>query len=280
MISMILLIVTFLGPMGLNTSPISSNKGIDCIWILDTSMSMDVTDVKYNNAQISRLARAKYVIENYMISHPENRYGLVIFAGNARLISPITTDYSSLLTFLESIDSKSIWEGGTDFYQALQLALDRFDTQKTIPHAMILLSDGGDKEDIGNKTIFDNLFLNHSAYLTTIGIWNTQWSPIPVGHNPIGEIIYKKYQDRIILSGLNEKNMEFIAKIGKWTYIEWTSLEKDLENSLTQITRQTFKKSWDTFYDVTQKYSLWLSFLFFVIFLLFPSSFSKKWNDL
>jgi Ca-activated chloride channel family protein len=146
---------------------------------------MDVEDVSNGNIVISRLMKAKSVIENYMITHPENRYGLIIFAGTSRLVSPLTTEHSSLLTFLSSIDSKSIREGGTDFHQALQLALDRFETQESIPHTIVLLSDGGDTDEIIDTSSLKNLFFGKHASLITIGIGNTKSSPIPIGRNPL-----------------------------------------------------------------------------------------------
>jgi Ca-activated chloride channel family protein len=63
------------------------------------------------------------------------------------LVSPLTSESSALISFLTSIDSKSISEGGTDFKEVLQLTTDRFDTKEHNPHAIVLLSDGGDPDD-------------------------------------------------------------------------------------------------------------------------------------
>lgn len=110
-LSVVFLGTTILEPAGLMKGPSDGTEGIDCIWLLDVSASMDVEDITGDNLNISRLSRAKSVIENYVLAHPENRYGLVVFAGKSRLVSPLTTEHSSLLTFLASIDSKSIREG-------------------------------------------------------------------------------------------------------------------------------------------------------------------------
>lgn len=110
-LSVVFLGATILEPAGLMKGPSDSTEGIDCIWLLDVSASMDAEDIAGGNLNISRLSRAKSVIENHILAHPENRYGLVIFAGKSRLVSPLTTEHSSLLTFLATIDSKSIREG-------------------------------------------------------------------------------------------------------------------------------------------------------------------------
>ncbi len=156
--------------MGLMRNSNTPVEGIDCIWLLDVSASMDVQDITENASAISRLIKAKSIIENSLIAHPENRYGLVIFAGTSRLISPLTSEHSSLLTFLASIDSKSISEGGTDFHDALSLATERFETKENIPHMIVLLSDGGDREDTLDASSIKNIFQNKNTRLITVGL--------------------------------------------------------------------------------------------------------------
>lgn len=157
-LSILLLGIIILKPTGLIGNPNQSTEGIDCIWLLDTSASMDVTDVKSGDTVISRLTEAKSLITDYIAAHSENRYGLVIFAGKARLVSPLTTEHDSLLSFLASIDSKSIHDGGTDFHEALQIATDRFGTGELHPQVIVLVSDGGDREDAPSAPTIQSLF--------------------------------------------------------------------------------------------------------------------------
>lgn len=242
---------------------------------------MDALDAAGDNASpISRLSKAKSVIENYMISHPENRYGLVIFAGKSRLVSPLTTEHASLLSFLASIDSKSIREGGTDFHEALTLSLDRFETKEMTPHAIVLLSDGGDKDDSPDMDSIKSLFQGKHSNLTTIGLGRMHPSPIPIGTNPFGEAIYKKFNGEVVLSGLNKAALEDLAKIGAGSYISQDSAAKDLKKSLSTIARQAFARSSDSQADATVRILFAMSFFFFLMFLLIPSSFLKRCNDL
>ena len=193
-LSIFLIGIVFLGPTGLmNSSPVMSD-GIDCVWLLDISTSMDVRDVSEISTTISRIARAKSVIENFMISHPENRYGLIVFAGVSRLVSPLTSDHSSLLTFLANIDSGSISTGGTDFLDALKLATERFETKDNIAHTIVLLSDGGDSEDSPDMSSIKSVLQGKNIILSTVGIGKTKPSPIPVGTNPFGDTVYKKFE--------------------------------------------------------------------------------------
>lgn len=183
LLSILLLGVALLGPVGLLQSTNSRTAGMDCIWVLDVSASMDVEDVEENTG-VSRLSKAKSIMENFMVTHPENRYGLVIFAGQSRLVSPLTSDSSSLLSFLASIDSKSIAEGGTDFREAFKVATERFESTDNAPHAIVLLSDGGDPEDMSDPDMLRSIFREKPADIVTIGIGQTRPSPIPVGKTP------------------------------------------------------------------------------------------------
>lgn len=213
-LSIILLGITLLEPVGLVKKSSSQTEGIDCVWLLDVSASMDAMDITENASPISRLIRAKSVIENTLIAHPENRYGLVIFAGTSRLISPLTSEHSSLLTFLASIDSKSISEGGTNFREALSVATQRFETRDSTPHTIVLLSDGGDQEDAPDMDSIRDIFQGKHTSLITIGIGKTRASPIPVGRDPLGEAVYKKFQGEVVLSGLSRENLKNLAKVG------------------------------------------------------------------
>lgn len=213
-LSIFLLAVALLGPSGLLRETSQSMPGIDCVWLLDVSASMDVPDVSDGDTSVSRLARAKSIIENYMVAHPENRYGLVIFAGTSRLVSPLTGEHSSLLSFLTSIDSKSIREGGTDFRNALGLAIERFDTKERAPHAVVLLSDGGDAEDAPEASSIRGLFQGKNIHLVSVGIGDEKPSPIPTGKNPFGDTVYKKFQGETVLSGLYEESLRNLAKAG------------------------------------------------------------------
>ncbi len=279
-LSLLFISITILEPSGLTRDFWGQKTGIDCIWLLDVSKSMDVVDVTENNRTISRLTKAKSVIENYIIAHPENRYALVIFAGSSRLVSPLTSEHSSLLTFLSSIDSKSLSDGGTDFPDALKLAVDRFDSKEKKPHAIVLLSDGWDSEDTPDVASIRNIFSGKNANLTTVGIGQTKPSPIPLWQNPFRETSYKIFNGETVLSGLNKDSLKRLADIWKWSFIEGNSPENKIEKALNSISKQTFIESTENSSDMTTRIFVMASFFFFLIFLLFPSSFLKKWNVL
>lgn len=269
-ISAILLSIALLGPRWLMGNS-STQQGIDQIWLLDVSASMDVVDETERWTPISRLKKAKGVIEQYMLLHPENRYGLVIFAGDWRLVSPLTSEHASLLTFLSGLDSKGISEWGTDFTDALAIALNRFDSQNNSSQAIVLLSDGGDKEDSIDIGTIKDLFYKKKASLITLGLGEQKPSPIPNGRNMFGDLTYKQFQGQIVLSALNNERLKALADIG-WGIL--LSEASSLEKALSDIEKKSIVSESP---DSTVRLFIFLSLSSFLIFLL-PSSFLKLWN--
>src|SRR3990170_1596610 len=105
--------------------------GIDVFILLDVSLSMSAEDIKPN-----RLEKAKYQIANLINKLRGDRIGLIIFAGDAYVQIPLTTDYSAANLFLSAVDFNSVPSQGTAIATAISLALKSFDksapTEKVI----------------------------------------------------------------------------------------------------------------------------------------------------
>ncbi len=82
----------------------TESKWIDIVFVLDVSKSMNALDFHDNNYLYSRLTATKSMISNFVSNHPNDRVGLIIFAGDAHSISPLTLDHDTFLTFLDSVD--------------------------------------------------------------------------------------------------------------------------------------------------------------------------------
>lgn len=277
-ITIILLATAFLGPISSLSINSSERQGIDLIWVLDVSKSMDVQDVSEWDQIVSRLAWAKKIIENYILSHPENRYGLVIFAGKARLVSPLTSESDSVLTFLTSIDTASITDGGTNFREALDIAVGRLSGKESNPPSLMLLSDGGDKEDLSDTTMIASLFANKNITLSTVGMGSDAWWPIPTGQDMFGNVTFKLFDGEMITSRLEPDTLKSLAKIGKGSYISWEDIWSSLDTALAKIIRHTIVGSTNDSGD-TGRLLVMMASAFFLAFLLIPASFLKKWNE-
>jgi len=278
-ITIILLVIAFLGPISSIWISNTERQGVDLVWILDVSKSMDVQDVAEWDQTISRLNTAKKIIENFILTHPENRYGLVIFAGGARLVSPLTSESESVLTFLTSIDSTTIRDGGTNFREALNTAIGRLPPKKgDNPLSLILLSDGGEEEDLADTTMISGLFTGKNITLSTVGIGSDKGWPIPAGQDVFGNMAFKLYQGEMVTSRLESDNLKSLADIGKGSYISWEHIWSSLDKTLSKIQRRTIVGSANNSGD-SGRVLVMMASVFFLVFLLIPASFLKKWNE-
>lgn len=119
-------------------------RGLDIVFVLDSSKSMLATDQRPN-----RLARAKLAVLDLVERLESDRVGLVAFAGQAFLQTPPTLDYAAFRESLEAVGPESLTRGGSDLGRALQEAAKAFPVENNIK-AVVLLTDG---EDLGGEAI-------------------------------------------------------------------------------------------------------------------------------
>ena len=122
--------------MGTKSEVVKTN-GFDVFLALDISKSMMAADMP-----TSRLDRLKRLSEELIRSLTGNRIGLIVFAGNAYLQTPLTTDYRALLLFLQTLSPDIVSNQGTNFSSAISLALRYFSYKNANGKALIILSDG------------------------------------------------------------------------------------------------------------------------------------------
>src|SRR5205085_9967022 len=121
-------------------------RGVDVVVALDASKSMLARDVKP-----SRLERAKLELITLLDQLKGDRVGIVVFAGDAFIQCPLTSDYAAARLFLRAVDPEQMQQGGTNVGAALKLSrdvlagVDRGAKQQVI----VLLSDG---EDLSGET--------------------------------------------------------------------------------------------------------------------------------
>jgi Ca-activated chloride channel family protein len=139
------LAVGVMGPQGASEMGTREVRSADVLFVLDVSRSMQATDVAP-----SRLERARAEIRKLLPGLEGDRVGLVLFAGDAFLQCPLTTDRSAFLTFLDIAGPDLIGTPGTNFAQALRVAAGAFrrsqENQPERPRFLIVVSDGEDHE--------------------------------------------------------------------------------------------------------------------------------------
>ena len=169
------------------TSELTKRRGIDVVVALDASKSMLARDV-----QPSRLERAKLELTTLLDELKGDRVGLVAFAGDAFVQSPLTSDYSAVKLFLRAVDPEQMPQGGSNIGEALLLArqvLENAD-RGAKERVVVLLSDG---EDLTGEVDEAVAALKEAhVQVLTVGVGSEQGEPIPV-YNRRGEFSdYKK----------------------------------------------------------------------------------------
>ncbi len=183
-------------------------QGVDILFLLDTSVSMDASDVAP-----SRIEKAKYEIGQLIAELNGDRVGMIVFAGTAHLHFPLTSDYAAARLFLNSVDTRLVQFQGTVIGDALRLAVDSFDPESDEHKTIVLLSDGEDHD--GRALEFANQAAESGIIINVVGVGSHAGAPIPIKG---GSEFKKDNSGRVITSTLNERALEDIATAGGGTY--------------------------------------------------------------
>lgn len=141
-------ILTMARPVWRNEYQSRSASGIDIIIAFDTSLSMTIDDFILQGSRISRIVAAKRVVDDFITRRPDDRIGLVAFAGRPVSASPITLDHEWLRTSLDDLrlndfqNLGTVKESGTAIGSALSAAALRLDNRQSKSKVIVLITDG------------------------------------------------------------------------------------------------------------------------------------------
>ena len=200
-------------------------KSADIMIALDISDSMLATDVYPN-----RLELAKQKALEFLKLAPNERIGVIAFAKNSYLVSPLSFDHEAVAFLLSKLDTTSITEQGTDFLSMLEVAAKSIKNEKKY---LLLLSDGGDKKDFSKEIAYAK---EHHIAVFIIAIGTKNGAPIK---KKDGEFI--KQNGKIILTKLNEKIADLAVETGG-AYVEGVNSDADVKAILHEIEDVAIKK--------------------------------------
>lgn len=191
-------------------SKVSHEKrnGIETIICLDISNSMLAQDVVP-----SRLEKSKLLVENIVDNFTNDKIGLIVFAGDAFIQLPITSDYVSAKMFLQNISPSLIATQGTDIGRAINLAMHSFTQQEKVGRAIIVITDGEDHEGGAKEAAQAARKAGINVFI--LGVGNPKGAPIPQA----GGGYMKDGSGQTVMSALNEQMCQELAQAGKGTYI-------------------------------------------------------------
>ena len=227
-LSMLILIFSASGPqIGTRLAPLD-RKGIDLVFAVDVSTSMNAEDVKP-----SRLEKAKFEISQMIRQLKGDRISLIVFAGSSHMYLPLTTDYEAARLFLDQIDTNMIPTQGTALSSALQTGLSAFTEDESKYKVLVLVTDGEDHE--GQAIDLASKASDRGMIIHTVGVGTESGSLIPViGKNGIRE--YKRDNTGILVTSiLNENILNEIANAGNGTYVRFDNKPANFRSIMNAI---------------------------------------------
>ncbi len=202
-------------------------QGVEVIIALDVSNSMLAEDI-----QPDRLTRAKQAISRLVDDLDNDKIGLIIFAGDAYVQIPITTDYVSAKMFLSTISPNMVPKQGTAIGAAISLGMRSFSPGEGKSKAMIIITDGENHEDDPVKEAEEAA--KAGIVIHTVGIGSTEGVPIPIMNN--GKRDYLKDADgNTVITKLDEDILKKIALSTNGNYVRANNSNIGLDEIFSAI---------------------------------------------
>lgn len=210
-------------------------EGVDILIALDISNSMRAEDLKPN-----RLENAKRQISLLLQRLQNDRVGIVVFAGQAFMQLPLTTDYGAAQLFISTIDTDFSPVQGTAIGSAIRLAMKSFVHGEKKHRVIVVISDGEDFEEdalaAAKEAAGDGIVIH------TIGMGSPQGVPIPLYQNG-AQVGFKKDEDgSTVVTRLNEILLQQVADAGKGKYLRAANRQDELDSLFKEIERMEKKQ--------------------------------------
>ncbi|KAA3437990.1 VWA domain-containing protein [Rufibacter hautae] len=198
---LMLVLVALARPQKTDETVELSSEGIDIVLVMDVSGSMELTDFLPN-----RLEAAKEVALQFVNGRVQDRIGLVVFAGRAFSLAPLTTDYELVRESIRSIKLGMVSEDGTAIGSALAVAINRLRESKAKSKVCILISDGENTAGSLDPELAAQLAHAFQLKLYTVGIGKE--GTVQMEADSTGKMV-------TIQTGLEEKTLRQLASLAE-----------------------------------------------------------------
>lgn len=201
-------------------------EGIELVIAIDVSNSMLTEDVSPN-----RLARAKQILSRLIDVRSNDKVGLIVFAGEAYVQMPLTSDTQSAKIFLNTIDPSLVPVQGTAIGDAINLGMTSFSSDQSASRSIVIITDGEDHE--GNAIEIAANAAKEGVQVNVIGIGSPNGAPIPSVE--YGSQFMTDNEGNVVVSRLNEQmNME-IAQSGHGMYVRADNSNNAVQALVAQL---------------------------------------------
>lgn len=247
-------------------------EGVDVIIALDVSNSMKAQDIRPD-----RLERAKQAISRFIDKLENDRVGIIVFAGQAYVQLPITTDFNAAKLFLSTIDTDIIPTQGTAIGAAIDLAMESFVGEDNKHKALVIITDGENHEDDAIESA--RKASEQGIIIHTIGMGSPDGAPIPVFHNGVQVDFLKDQDGNTVITKLDQTVLEKISAEGKGIFVRASSGDDGLETIMKEISKMD-KKAFGTkqFSNYEDRYQYFIGAgLLLLLFEFIISNRKSKW---
>ena len=212
-------------------------EGVDIVFALDVSKSMLAEDIAPN-----RLEKAKRIVSEIINTLNNDRVGVIAYAATALPILPITDDYSTAKTFLQSLNTDMLSSQGTAIIQSINLAQKFYDDEDQTNRVLCILSDGEDHE-VERQNLLE-LAEQSGITIITIGLGSVKGAPIPIKENNIVKSYKKDENGDVVVTKLNAQLLNTIANSSSGIYIEGLNTElvvEEISKRLKEMDKKEFE---------------------------------------
>lgn len=254
----VLVVISLLSPQKEIEDKEIEVKGMNIYVLIDTSRSMLTEDVYPN-----RLEAGKRVLTNLIQSLKGDRVGFIPFSDSAYIQMPLTDDYNITQNYINAIDTTLISGGGTELYQALELAEKSFKEIGSENKTVIVISDGGDFDKKSLDFVKENKIDVYS-----IGVGTKEGNVIPEYLNGVKRGFIKDESGSAVISKLNSDFLQKISNENNGKYYEVNNLvdtSKNFVNDTINLERKNQRNEKTKNYEKYFQYPLALGILFILI---------------
>jgi Ca-activated chloride channel family protein len=244
-----LFVLVIAGPQFGSKLETVKKQGIEVVVCLDVSNSMLSTDISP-----TRLDKAKQILSRLVDNLTNDKIGLIVFAGDAFIQLPITSDYISAKMFLSSISPAMVPIQGTAIGAAITLATRSFSPNPNSEKTIILITDGENHED--NALGATEEAVKKGITVNVLGIGSIEGGPIPTNNGYL-----KDHEGNMVLTHLNEEMCKDIALKGNGMYARTDNTNnavKSLQKELNKKNKSEVESKVYSDYDEKYEIPAWL----------------------
>ena len=236
-------------------------EGVDILIALDVSNSMQSEDIRP-----SRIERSRQAISRLIDKLENDRIGIIVFAGQAYVQLPITSDYGAAKLFLSTIGPDIIPTQGTCIGCAIDLAVKSFPEGDEKHKALIIITDGENHEEGAIESA--KKANEQGIIIHTIGMGSLDGAPIPVYRNGMQIDFLKDRDGKTVITKLEPLTLERIAAEGRGVFIQASNSDDGLttiQNQINKMDKKTFETKQFTGYEDRYQYFLTGALLLFLL---------------